>query len=115
LHGLNFRELEMSGDLMLSCFSRKELEAKDEEKRKIEEENRLREEAAQRELEAYMKMKETFVVEEEGCEVNNDEEEQNLLEKFVNHIKVSNWTFSYRCYLSLRILLKSLLFHRRRR
>jgi hypothetical protein len=59
-----------------------------EEKRKEEEEKRLREENAQRELEEYLKMKEMFTVEGEGCDVIEEEEEGNLIEKFITHIQV---------------------------
>jgi len=34
-------------------------------------------------------MKEMFSVEDEGCDVIEEEEEGNLIEKFMNHIKVS--------------------------
>ncbi|CAG7829421.1 unnamed protein product [Allacma fusca] len=57
------------------------------ERLKLEEEKRLREEQAQRDLEAYNQMKMEFTVEGEGCDVADAEEEENLLEKFVNHIK----------------------------
>jgi len=73
------------------------LEEQQLEKQRIADEIRMKEEAAQRELEEYLKMKETFSIEEEGCDVNNEEEEENLLEKFVNHIKaqkvilLKNW------------------------
>jgi len=76
---------------------KKELEEQQLEKQRIADEIRMKEEAAQRELEEYLKMKETFSIEEEGCDVNNEEEEENLLEKFVNHIKaqkvilLKNW------------------------
>lgn len=59
----------------------------EDEKRRQEEEKRLREEKAQRELEEYMKMKEMFTVEGEGCEVAEEEEEGNLIEKFIEHIR----------------------------
>lgn len=35
-----------------------------------------------------MKMKEMFTVEGEGCEAPEDEDEGNLIEKFVDHIRV---------------------------
>ncbi|ODM93364.1 DDRGK domain-containing protein 1 [Orchesella cincta] len=59
----------------------------EDEKRREEEEKRRREEKAQRELEEYTKMRETFSVEAEGCEVAEEEEEGNLIEKFIEHIK----------------------------
>jgi len=66
------------------------LEAEEEEKRLQEEEIRKREAAAQRELEEYLRMKATFVIEEEGCDVKDDAEEENLLGKFVDHVKVNH-------------------------
>ncbi|CAL8115344.1 unnamed protein product [Orchesella dallaii] len=74
------------------ALEQKEREQRDkqeaeDEKRREEEEKRLREEKAQRELEEYMKMKEMFTVEGEGCEVAEEEEEGNLIEKFIEHIR----------------------------
>ncbi|OXA45756.1 DDRGK domain-containing protein 1 [Folsomia candida] len=57
------------------------------EKKREEDEKRAKEEQAQRELEEYLKMKEAFSVEEEGCEVIEEEEEGNLIEMFLDHIK----------------------------
>lgn len=34
-----------------------------------------------------------FTVEGEGCEVPEDEEEVNLIEKFIEHVKVSKLAF----------------------
>jgi len=65
---------------------REEKEA-EEEKLKLEEEIRRKQEQAQRELEEYQKLREAFTVEDEGCEVPETEEEQNLLEEFIAHIK----------------------------
>jgi len=33
-------------------------------------------------------LKESFIVEGEGCEAATEEEEGNLVERFVNHVKV---------------------------
>ena len=35
-----------------------------------------------------MKLKESFVVEEEGVEATTEEESQQLLQQFIQHIKV---------------------------
>ena len=69
-------------------FSRQEDQEAELEARLKEEEQKLKEEQAKKELEAYLKMKEGFSVEEEGCEVPDTEDEGNLVEKFVNYIKV---------------------------
>ncbi|XP_078534837.1 DDRGK domain-containing protein 1 [Lissotriton helveticus] len=80
---------------------RKKLESKrQEERRKEEEQERLeeakqeedeqraREEAAQREHEEYLKLKEGFVVEEEGLDEGPTEEEsRSFLTEFINYIK----------------------------
>ena len=50
---------------------------------------RQKEEEEKRELEEYMKLKEEFELEEEGEERGSeDEESQNLLEEFLEYIKV---------------------------
>lgn len=56
-----------------------------EEKRKEEEERKAREEKERREHEEYLKMKEAFLVEEEGYE--EGDEETNSLQDFINYIK----------------------------
>ena len=58
----------------------------EEEKRQAEEEKRLQEEKEKREYEEYLKLKEAFSVEEEGCDEEEDEE-QNKLALFINYIK----------------------------
>lgn len=35
-----------------------------------------------------MKMKEMFTVEGEGCEAQEDDDEVNLIEKFIEYVKV---------------------------
>ena len=50
---------------------------------------RLKEEEEKRDLEEYMKLKQEFELEEEGEERGSDEEEsQNLLQEFLEYIKV---------------------------
>lgn len=68
---------------------RKKAEEKEEaeEKRRQEEEKKAKEEKEKREYEEYLKMKEAFSVEEEGFEEGESENEQNLLQEFVNYVK----------------------------
>ncbi len=82
---------------------RKEKEKAEEEKRKKQEEferalekeqeereKRLREEQEKREHEEYLKLKQQFVIEEEGQDESlSEENEQNLLQKFIEFIKKS--------------------------
>uniref|UniRef100_A0A2I3HKX8 DDRGK domain-containing protein 1 n=1 Tax=Nomascus leucogenys TaxID=61853 RepID=A0A2I3HKX8_NOMLE len=61
-----------------------------EEEQKEEEERKAREEQAQREHEEYLKLKEAFVVEEEGMgETMTEEQSQSFLTEFINYIKQS--------------------------
>uniref|UniRef100_G1T3Q2 DDRGK domain-containing protein 1 n=1 Tax=Oryctolagus cuniculus TaxID=9986 RepID=G1T3Q2_RABIT len=61
-----------------------------EEEQKEEEERKAREEQAQREHEEYLKLKESFVVEEEGVgETMTEEQSHSFLTEFVNYIKQS--------------------------
>ncbi|XP_077501646.1 DDRGK domain-containing protein 1-like [Amblyomma americanum] len=79
---------------------RRQKEAMDEERRKQEEqrekeleaereaeEKRLKEEKERQELEEYLKMKEAFSVEDEGYDAANEEQAQNKLQEFLDHIK----------------------------
>uniref|UniRef100_A0A8D8XER2 DDRGK domain-containing protein 1 n=1 Tax=Cacopsylla melanoneura TaxID=428564 RepID=A0A8D8XER2_9HEMI len=64
------------------------LKEEEEERKREEEEKRIREEKEARELEEYMKLKQAFSVEEEGYdEIVDEEEEKNLLERFITHIQ----------------------------
>lgn len=65
---------------------RKDLEIM-EEKKKEDEEKRQREEQERREHEEYMKLKEAFTVDEEGCDANEGESEENRLQKFIAYIQ----------------------------
>ncbi|KAM4842290.1 DDRGK domain-containing protein 1 [Thomomys bottae] len=61
-----------------------------EEEQKAEEERKAREEQARREHEEYLKLKEAFVVEEEGVgETMTEEQSQSFLTEFINYIKQS--------------------------
>ncbi|MBZ3891401.1 DDRGK domain-containing protein 1 [Sciurus carolinensis] len=61
-----------------------------EEEQKEEEERKAREEQARREHEEYLKLKEAFVVEEEGVgETMTEEQSHSFLTEFVNYIKQS--------------------------
>nr|CAI5847303.1 unnamed protein product [Callosobruchus analis] len=68
---------------------RKKMEEKEklEEKMKEEAEKKAKEEQERKEYEEYLKMKEAFSIDEEGYEEGEQEEEQNLLQKFVEYIK----------------------------
>merc|ERR1712018_188324 len=60
---------------------------KEEERLKEEEENRKREEKERKEHEEYLKLKEAFSVEDEGCDGAEEEDEENMLLRFINYIK----------------------------
>ncbi|XP_004687414.1 PREDICTED: DDRGK domain-containing protein 1 [Condylura cristata] len=61
-----------------------------EEEQKEEEERKAREEQAQREHEEYLKLKEAFVVEEEGVgETMTEEQSHSFLAEFISYIKQS--------------------------
>nr|XP_012146777.1 PREDICTED: uncharacterized protein LOC100880615 isoform X1 [Megachile rotundata]XP_012146778.1 PREDICTED: uncharacterized protein LOC100880615 isoform X1 [Megachile rotundata] len=60
---------------------------REEELRQEEAERKAREEKERREYEEYIKMKEAFSVEEEGYEQEDRDEEENLLQAFVQYIQ----------------------------
>ena len=64
-------------------------DAKEQEKEKIqlEEEQRIREEKERKEQEEYDKLKEAFIVDEEGFDEDPEEDQENKLEKFIQYIK----------------------------
>ncbi|XP_065182913.1 DDRGK domain-containing protein 1-like [Sycon ciliatum] len=66
---------------------KKEEEEKLEEERLAQEEEKRKEEKERKELEEYEKLKSLFSVEESGENAVNEEEEGNLLQKFISHIK----------------------------
>merc|ERR1711974_432154 len=64
------------------------LEREKEEERLREEEERVkREEKEKKEHEEYLKLKEAFSVEDEGCDAAEEEDEENMLLNFINYIK----------------------------
>lgn len=64
-----------------------------ERKQQEEAERHAREEKERQEHEEYLKMKAAFSVEEEGFdEGENESENENLLQEFVNYVKVINYT-----------------------
>ncbi|PIK52822.1 putative DDRGK domain-containing protein 1 [Apostichopus japonicus] len=66
----------------------KELEEEEKEKKLEEEENKRKEEEEKREYEEYLKLKETFTIEEEGQEeILSDEQTKSKLQEFINYIK----------------------------
>jgi len=70
----------------------RELE-EEEEKRQEMEEERLRKLKEAREEEEYRKLMKDFVVDEEGVEEVDEEEEGNLLEEFIEYIKTTKVIF----------------------
>merc|ERR1711944_12042 len=63
-----------------------EIEKKIERKQE-EEEQRIREEKERKEYEEYLKLKETFTMEEEGFDEEAGVDEENKLEIFIQYIK----------------------------
>jgi len=59
----------------------------EKEKKQLEEEQRIREEKERKEQEEYDAMKEAFIVDEEGFDEDPEEDQENLLEKFIQYIK----------------------------
>ena len=57
------------------------------EKKQLEEEQRIREEKERKEQEEYDKLKEAFIVDEEGFDEDPEEDQENKLEKFIQYIK----------------------------
>ena len=60
---------------------------KEEERLREEEERQKREEKERKEHEEYLKLKEAFSVEDEGCDAAEEEDEENMLLNFINYIK----------------------------
>ncbi|GBP34778.1 DDRGK domain-containing protein 1 [Eumeta japonica] len=59
----------------------------EEEKRREEEALRIEEEKKRKEQEEYEAMKAAFIVEGEGFDENEDQEQDNLLQEFITYIK----------------------------
>ncbi|XP_066567890.1 DDRGK domain-containing protein 1 isoform X2 [Amia ocellicauda] len=61
-----------------------------EEQKKVEEEQQQREEQERREHEEYLRLRDTFTIEEQGLtESLTEHETQNLLQEFIQYIKAS--------------------------
>ncbi|XP_031847482.1 DDRGK domain containing 1 [Nomia melanderi] len=60
---------------------------REEELKQEEAERKAREEKEKKEYEEYLRMKEAFSVEEEGYDQEEKEDEENLLEQFLQYIK----------------------------
>ncbi|XP_076630801.1 DDRGK domain containing 1 [Colletes latitarsis] len=60
---------------------------REEELKQQEAEKKAREEQEKKDHEEYLKMKEAFSIEDEGYEQEEQEDEENLLQAFVEHIK----------------------------
>lgn len=83
----------------------------EEEARLEEEERKKREEQEKKEQEEYERLKVQFEVEEEGCDENVDAENtKDLLQEFLDYIKVSNYALKFLFKLvhlySLKLLIK---------
>ncbi|CAK9807900.1 DDRGK domain-containing protein 1 [Anthophora quadrimaculata] len=82
------REERKKRDQLLQEERDKQYEKEREEELKQEEaEKKAREEKERREYEEYLKMKEAFSVEEEGYDQDEKEDEENLLQAFLQYIK----------------------------
>ncbi|CAK9795141.1 DDRGK domain-containing protein 1 [Anthophora plagiata] len=82
------REERKKRDQLLQEEKDKQYEKEREEELKQEEaEKKAREEKERREHEEYLKMKEAFSVEEEGYDQDEKEDEENLLQAFLQYIK----------------------------
>merc|ERR1711974_306964 len=68
--------------------NKKKREALDEKERLEREEERVkREEKEKKEHEEYLKLREAFSVEDEGCDAAEEEDEENMLLNFINYIR----------------------------
>jgi hypothetical protein len=67
---------------------RQEQAERDEERKREEAEEKARLEQEQKEYEEYLKMKEAFSVEDEGFEANEGGDKENLLQEFIDYVKV---------------------------
>lgn len=85
---LLLREEKKKKDAEIEEERKKVEEKAEEEERKKEEAERLaREERERKEHEEYLKLKAAFSIEEEGFEEGDEDEKENLLQEFVQHIK----------------------------
>ncbi|KOC62654.1 DDRGK domain-containing protein 1 [Habropoda laboriosa] len=82
------KKVQRERDQLLQEERDKQYEKEREDELKQEEaEKKAREEKERREHEEYLKMKEAFSVEEEGYDQEEKENEENLLESFLQYIK----------------------------
>jgi len=65
----------------------KEDKVQEQEQKQLEEEQRIREEKERQEHEEYLKLKESFMVDEEGFDEDPEEDQENKLEIFIQYIK----------------------------
>ncbi|XP_053693579.1 DDRGK domain-containing protein 1 [Sabethes cyaneus] len=84
---LKIREEQKKKDALLE-EERKRVEEKEaeEEKRREETERKAREEIERKEHEEYIRMKESFCVEEEGFDKEEENDKQNMLQEFINFV-----------------------------
>ncbi|XP_028046946.1 DDRGK domain-containing protein 1 isoform X2 [Monomorium pharaonis] len=84
------REERKKREQLLQDERNKQVEKEHAEQLRVEEaERKIKEEKEKREYEEYLKMKETFSIEEEGYEQENKECEENLLKEFLAYIKLN--------------------------
>jgi len=84
------REERKKREQLLQEERNKRVEKEHVEQLRVEEaEKKAREEKEKREYEEYLKMKEAFSIEEEGCEQENKECGKNLLQEFLAYIKLN--------------------------
>lgn len=103
---LKIREDQKKKDALLEEQRKVEAEKEAEEERKREEaEKKAREEKARQEHEEYLRMKEAFSVEEEGFDQEQEDDKQNMLQEFINFVKVSKSS-----YKVIKILILSFTF-----
>lgn len=82
------REERKKQEQLLQERRDKQAEKEQAEKLRAEEaEKKLREEKEKKDYEEYLKMKESFSIEEEGCEEESEKNGQNLLQEFIKYIK----------------------------
>merc|ERR1711997_936868 len=65
----------------------KEDKVQEQEQKQLEEEQRIREEKERQEHEEYLKLKESFMVDEEGFDEDDEEDQENKLEIFIQYVK----------------------------
>lgn len=85
---LQVREDRKKREELLEDERKKEAAKEEDAERKREEAERLaREEKERQEYEEYLKLKATFLVDEEGFDEGDDDQKENLLQSFINYIQ----------------------------